>query len=164
LRSNLQTATDPYYVVQVQDREQFKGQQATQINGLLGILYALLALAIVIAVLGIINTLALSVVERRREIGMLRAVGMVRAQLRRTIYLESLLIAVFGAILGVVLGLCFGALFVHTLRTEGLDKIQIPFGQAVLFLVVSAVVGVLAALWPAGRAARIRPLEVIAES
>ena len=164
LRSNLETATDPYYVVQVQDREQFKGQQATQINGLLGILYALLALAIVIAILGIINTLALSVVERRREIGMLRAVGMVRAQLRRTIYLESLLIAVFGAILGVVLGLCFGALFVHTLRTEGLDKIQIPVGQAVLFLVVSAVVGVLAALWPAGRAARIRPLEVIAES
>jgi putative ABC transport system permease protein len=164
LRSNLETATDPYYVVQVQDREQFKGQQATQINGLLGILYALLALAIVIAILGIINTLALSVVERRREIGMLRAVGMVRAQLRRTIYLESLLIAVFGAILGVVLGLCFGALFVHSLRTEGLDKIQIPFGQALVFLVVSAIVGVLAALWPAGRAARIRPLEVIAES
>jgi putative ABC transport system permease protein len=164
LRSNLETATDPYYVVQVQDREQFKGQQATQINGLLGILYALLALAIVIAVLGIINTLALSVVERRREIGMLRAVGMVRSQLRRTIYLESLLIAVFGAILGVALGLGFGALFVHALRTEGLDKIQIPFGQAVFFLVVSAIVGVLAALWPAGRAARIRPLEVIAES
>ena len=79
LRTDLESATDPFLVVKVQDREQFKGSQANQINGLLGVLYGLLALAIVIAILGIINTLALSVVERRREIGMLRAVGMQRA-------------------------------------------------------------------------------------
>jgi len=163
LRIGLEQATDPFVVVQVQDREQFKGQQATQINSLLAVLYGLLALAIVIAVLGIINTLALSVVERRREIGMLRAVGMLRPQLRRSIYLESMLIAVFGAIVGVALGLSFGSLFVRTLRDQGLDRISVPIGQAVLMLVLAAVVGVLAALWPATRAARTPPLAAIAD-
>ena len=137
-------------MVDVQDREQFKGTQAGQINALLAVLYGLLALAIVIAVLGIVNTLALSVTERRREIGMLRAVGVVRPQLRRTIYLESMLIALFGAIVGLAMGLVFGTLFVRTLRDQGLDQVSVPVGQAVLMLVLAAVVGVLAALWPAG--------------
>ncbi|MFL6164045.1 MAG: ABC transporter permease [Jatrophihabitantaceae bacterium] len=163
LRNGLEQATDPYLVVKVQNKAEFKGDRAKAINQLLSILYALLALAIVIAVLGIINTLALSVVERRREIGMLRAVGMLRAQLRRTIYLESSLIALFGAILGVGLGLTFGALFVRTLRNEGLGRIAIPFGQSALMLGLAALVGVLAALWPAARAARTRPLEAIAD-
>jgi putative ABC transport system permease protein len=161
LRSGLVRATDPYVVVQVQTRSEFKGTQAKQINSLLAVLYGLLALAIVIAILGIINTLALSVVERRREIGMLRAVGMIRAQVRRTIYLESALIALFGAIVGVALGLVFGALFVRTLRDQGLGQISVPWGQAVLFLVISGVVGVLAALWPGVRAARTPPLAAI---
>ena len=104
LRHGLEKVTDPYYIVNVDNRSEFKGSVAAQVNGLLGLLYGLLGLAIVIAILGIINTLALSVVERRREIGMLRAVGMQRKQVRRTIYLESLLIAVFGALLGLVLG------------------------------------------------------------
>jgi putative ABC transport system permease protein len=163
LRTGLENATDPFLVVKVQNKQEFKGDRATAINQLLSILYALLALAIVIAVLGIINTLALSVVERRREIGMLRAVGMVRAQLRRTIYLESTLIALFGAVLGVGLGLTFGALFVRTLRNQGLTHIAIPFGQSAVMLVLAALVGVLAALWPAIRAARTRPLEAIAD-
>ena len=163
LRAELEKATDPFLVVQVQDREQFKGTQAGQINKLLALLYGLLALAIVIAVLGIINTLALSVVERRREIGMLRAVGMQRPQVRRTIYLESMLIAVFGALVGIVLGTAFGWGFVRTLRDEGLTVIAVPWGQVVAMLVGSAVVGVLAALWPAIRAARTRPLEAIAD-
>jgi putative ABC transport system permease protein len=164
LRAGLQAATDPYYVVDVQDRTEFKGQLASQVNGLLGLLYGLLGLAIVIAILGIINTLALSVVERRREIGMLRAVGMQRKQVRRTIYLESLLIAVFGALLGLVLGLTYGSLFTRTLRGQGLDKLSVPWVQALTFLVVAGVVGVLAALWPGIRAARTRPLEAIATS
>jgi len=95
-----------------------------------------------------VNTLALSVIERRREIGMLRAVGMQRKQVRRTIYLESLLIAVFGATLGVALGLAFGALFSHDLADQGLDQLSIPWSQGVLFLVLAAIVGVLAALGP----------------
>ena len=115
----------------MQTRDQFKGQQADQINGLLNVLYGLLGLAIVISILGIINTLALSVVERRREIGMLRAIGAQRKQVRRTIQLESLLIAIFGAILGLVLGITFGALFTHTLRSQGLTVISMPWTQDV---------------------------------
>ncbi|WP_280447582.1 ABC transporter permease [Nocardia cyriacigeorgica] len=150
-------------LVQVQDREEFKGAQGRQINTMLAILYGLLALAVVIAILGIVNTLALSVVERRREIGMLRAVGTQRAQVRRTIYLESMLIAVFGAIVGAILGLGLGVGFLRTLRDLGLDQIAVPWGQLVLMLIGSAVVGVLAALWPAVRAARTPPLAAIAD-
>jgi putative ABC transport system permease protein len=163
LRTGLQNATNSYYVVDVNTRDEFKGQLASQVNGLLGLLYGLLGLAIVIAILGIINTLALSVVERRREIGMLRAVGMQRKQVRRTMYLESALISVFGAVLGLGLGLSYGALFTHTLRGQGLDHLSVPVGQAAGFLVLAAVVGVLAALWPGIRAARTRPLEAIAD-
>jgi putative ABC transport system permease protein len=164
LRANLEHATDPYYVVNVQNRDEFKGSLASRVNGLLGLLYGLLGLAIVIAVLGIINTLALSVVERRREIGMLRAVGMQRKQVRRMIYLESLLIAVFGAASGLALGIAYGSLFTRMLRGQGLNKLSVPWGQALTFLVVAGVVGVLAALWPGMRAARTLPLEAIATS
>jgi putative ABC transport system permease protein len=164
LRSGLEAATDPYYTVDVKNKAEFKGQQANQINGLLGLLYGLLGLAIVIAILGVVNTLALSVVERRREIGMLRAVGLLRAQLRRTVYVESLLIALFGAVLGLAIGLTFGSLFTHRLEDQGLSVVQIPWGQAGLFLVIAAVVGVLAAVWPAARAARTKPLEAIADA
>ncbi|QIS05860.1 FtsX-like permease family protein [Nocardia brasiliensis] len=163
LRTDLERAAEPFPVVQVQDHEEFKGAQGKQINTLLAILYGLLALAVVIAILGIVNTLALSVVERRREIGMLRAVGMQRAQVRRTIYLESMLIAVFGAIVGMLLGLGLGVGFLRTLRDLGLDQIAIPWSQLVLVLISSAVVGVLAALWPGVRAARTPPLAAIAD-
>ncbi|MDV2476286.1 FtsX-like permease family protein [Rhodococcus zopfii] len=163
VRAGLEDATKQFVVVQVLDREQFKGQQAAQIDTLLAVLYGLLALAVVIAILGIVNTLALSVVERRREIGMLRAVGMQRAQVRRTIYLESLLIAVFGAVIGLVLGLVFGWGFVRTLADQGLGETTVPWGQVLAMLVGSGVVGVLAALWPGVRAAKTPPLEAIAD-
>lgn len=163
MATDLATATDPFVVVQVQDREQFKGAQGQQIDMLLSVLYGLLALAVVIAILGIVNTLALSVVERRREIGMLRAVGMQRAQVRRTIYLESVLIAVFGALVGVVLGVVFGWGFVRTLADQGLDQISVPWGQVIAMLIGSGIVGVLAALWPASRAAKTKPLEAISD-
>lgn len=162
LRAELEKATDAFLVVQVKDRDQFKGEQGQQIDTLLAVLYGLLALAVVIAILGIVNTLALSVVERRREIGMLRAVGMQRPQVRRTIYIESVLIAVFGAVVGVLLGLAFGWGFVRTLADEGLGTVAVPWGQVVAMLLGSGVVGVLAALWPASRAARTKPLEAIA--
>ncbi|EME21430.1 hypothetical protein G419_09086 [Rhodococcus triatomae BKS 15-14] len=162
LRGELEKASDPFLVVQVKDKDEFKGEQAQQINTLLAVLYGLLALAVVIAILGIVNTLALSVVERRREIGMLRAVGMQRPQVRRIIYLESVLIAVFGAAVGVILGLAFGWGFVRTLADEGLGTLAVPWGQVVAMLLGSAVVGVLAAMWPAIRAARTKPLEAIA--
>ncbi|SHG02433.1 putative ABC transport system permease protein [Jatrophihabitans endophyticus] len=161
VRAGLERAVNDFYVVDVRDRDEFRGYVAGQVDGLLGLLYGLLALAIVIAILGIVNTQALSVVERRRELGMLRAVGMQRAQVRRTVYLESLLIAVFGAFLGVVLGVAYGSLFTRTLHDEGLRVISVPWVQAVVFLVLAAVVGVLAALWPGWRAARTPPLDAV---
>ncbi len=164
MQAGLDTATNDYYVVTVETKDGFKGTIAGQVNGLIGLLYGLLGLAIVIAILGIINTLALSVVERRREIGMLRAVGMQRKQVRRTIYLESLLIAVFGAVLGLVIGLSYGGLFTKSLHGAGLDQLSVPWGQSLLFLVLAAIVGVLAALWPGIRAARTPPLAAIGEA
>ncbi|MEU6583190.1 FtsX-like permease family protein [Nocardia sp. NPDC046763] len=163
MRKNLEKATEQYVIVQVQDRNDFKGAEGKQIDTLLAILYGLLALAVVIAILGIVNTLALSVVERRREIGMLRAVGMQRAQVRRSIYLESMLIAVFGAVVGVILGLALGVGFLKTLADLGIATIAVPWTQIVLMLLASGVVGVLAALWPAVRAARTPPLAAIAD-
>lgn len=164
VQGRVQAATKSYYVVSVSTRAEFKGQIASQVNNLLGLLYGLLALAIVIAILGIINTLALSVVERRREIGMMRAVGMLRRQVRRTIYLESFLIAVFGALLGLVLGIVYGVLFTRLLKDQGLKVLVVPWGQALTFLVVAGIVGVLAALWPGVRAARTPPLAAISEA
>ncbi|NUS42367.1 MAG: ABC transporter permease [Mycobacteriaceae bacterium] len=163
LRTALGDAVAKDVVVQVQDREDFKGEQGRQIQTMLTILYGLLALAVVIAILGIVNTLALSVVERRREIGMLRAVGTQRVQVRRIIYLESTLIALFGAAVGVALGLGLGAGFLRTLRDRGLEQIAVPWVQVVAMLLGSAVVGVVAALWPGVRAARTPPLAAIAE-
>lgn len=163
LRTDLEATTKQYDIVQVMDREEYKGAQGRQINQTLAILYGLLALAVVIAILGIVNTLALSVVERRREIGMLRAVGMQRPQVRRAIYLESMLIAVFGAIVGAILGLGLGVGFLRTLQDLGLDQIAVPWDQLVIMLIGSAVIGVLAALWPAVRAARTPPLAAIAD-
>lgn len=164
LRTNLEDATSSFLTVQVQDRQEFKGSVSEQIDSMLVTLYAMLGLALVIAVLGIINTLALSVVERTREIGMLRAVGMLRSQVRRSIYLESVLIAIFGAVTGVVLGCVIGWALVCTLAKWGLGDPVLPWTLIVITLIGSAIVGVLAALWPAVRAARTRPLEAIVEA
>ncbi|MDL9935150.1 ABC transporter permease [Gordonia sp. ABSL1-1] len=164
LRTDLETATDSYLTAQVQNRDEFKSSISTQIDQMLATLYAMLGLALLVAVLGIINTLALSVVERKREIGMLRAIGMVRAQVRRSIYLESVLISIFGAVMGVVLGTVIGWALVQTLGAWGLGNAVLPWGLIVITLVASGVVGVLAALWPAVRAARTGPLEAIAEA
>ena len=114
----------------------------------------------VIAVLGIINTLALSVIERRREIGMLRAVGTQRGQIRRMIYIESAVIALFGALIGAAIGLGVGWAFVSILSGDGLDKVVM---QVLIMLVGSGFVGVLAAVWPGHKAAKTKPLEAISE-
>ena len=117
-------------------------------------MYALLGLAIVIAVLGVVNTLALSVVERTREIGLLRAIGLGRRQLRRMIRLESVVIAVFGAVLGLALGLVWGVCIQQVLALQGMKALAVPWGTIVAVVVGSAVVGVVAALLPALRASR----------
>jgi putative ABC transport system permease protein len=128
--------------------------QASQVNQLLAIIYVLLALAILIAVLGIINTLVLSVVERTREFALLRAVGMVRRQVRSMVRGESVVIALFGAALGVLVGLGFGlALTSAVVATSG-GVVSIPVSSLVVFVLLATVFGIVAAVWPARRAAR----------
>jgi len=162
VRAGLDAVVEQYPTVQLQDQTEFKEQIRAQINQLLFIVYALLGLAVIIAILGIVNTLALSVVERTREIGLLRAIGISRGQLRSTIRIESLLIAVYGAVLGVVLGVTFGALLQRALSGSGITELAIPWTLLIVVLVLAAVVGVIAAVWPARRAAKLDILQAIA--
>ena len=148
-------------IVTVKDQQAFAAEQRAPIDQLVLMIFALLGLALLIAVLGIVNTLALSIIERTREVGLLRAIGVSRAQLRRMVTLESVVIAVLGAVLGVVMGIGFGVALMHALRDEGLEVIDVPVGQLAMFLVVSLVVGVLAAVLPARRAARLDVLAAI---
>jgi putative ABC transport system permease protein len=147
--------------VTVKDPGEFAEEQRSQINLFLYFIYALLGLAVVIAVLGIINTLALSVIERTREVGLLRAVGLSRRQLRRMVRLESVIVAVLGAVLGVAMGLVFGVALQRAIADEGVDVLSIPWLQLVAFVALAAVAGVLAAVLPARRAARLDVLTAI---
>lgn len=162
LRANLERTLDPYPQVQVRDLADYKQLVHDQIAVLLYLVYALLGLAIIIAVLGVVNTLALSVVERTREIGLLRAIGLARRQLRRMIRLESVVIAVFGAVLGLALGLVWGVCTHQVLALQGMTALAIPWGTIVAVVIGSAVVGVVAALLPALRASRMNVLAAIA--
>ena len=147
--------------VSVKDVAGYAEEQAKPINQMLMIIYALLGLAVVIAILGIINTLALSVIERTREIGLLRAVGLSRRQLRSMLRLESVVIALLGATLGVVLGVVFGMAIQRALADEGFSTLQIPWVQLVAFVLMAGIVGVLAAVWPGRRAAKLKILDAI---
>lgn len=162
LRAGLEKTLDPYPQVQVRDIADYKELVHNQIAVLLYLVYALLGLAIIIAVLGVVNTLALSVVERTREIGLLRAIGLARRQLRRMIRLESVVIAVFGAVLGLALGLVWGVCTQQVLALQGMTALAIPWGTIVAVVIGSAVVGVVAALLPALRASRMNVLAAIA--
>ncbi|SCG50719.1 ABC transporter permease [Micromonospora halophytica] len=148
--------------VSVADRDAFIKQQTSQVDTLLTMIQILLALAIVIAVLGIINTLALSVLERTRELGLLRAIGLRRAQTMRMITVEAVVISIFGALLGVVVGTGLGAAVVEALKDEGITDLILPWGQMAVFLGLAAIIGVIAAVLPAVRAARINVLGAIA--
>ncbi|WP_428956326.1 ABC transporter permease [Streptomyces sp. cg35] len=162
LRTRLDRTLDPYPQVQVRDLADYKKLVHDQIAVLLYLVYALLGLAIVIAVLGVVNTLALSVVERTREIGLLRAIGLARRQLRRMIRLESVVIAVFGAVLGLALGLVWGVSAHQVLALEGMEALAIPWPTIVAVVVGSVLVGLAAALLPALRASRMNVLAAIA--
>ena len=136
-------------------------QQAGHVSTLVVTLYMLLGLAIVIAVLGIINTLALSILERTRELGLVRAVGMDRWQVIQMVTVESVVIAVFGALLGIVVGCALGIAVVRALEDQGIPVLSVPWGSMVVFLVLAVIVGLVAAIIPAMRAARINVLRAI---
>jgi putative ABC transport system permease protein len=150
-----------YPGVDVLDQTEYKEEQMGFVDQMLGLVYALLALAILIALLGIGNTLALSIVERTRELGVLRAVGMTRKQLRSTIRWESVIIAVQGALLGLVIGVFFGWALVTALEDEGLNTFTVPVLSLVVVVVLAALAGVVAAVMPARRAARLDVLRAI---
>ncbi len=143
------------------DQEQLKKSQKEQIGQLLGLVYALLSLAVVVSIFGIVNTLALSIHERTRELGMLRAVGMSRRQVRRIVRYEAVITALIGAILGTVLGVLFAALISRPLADEGFE-LAYPVGTLLFLLVLAALAGVLAAIGPARRASRLNVLDALA--
>ncbi|WP_447039291.1 ABC transporter permease [Streptomyces sp. DSM 118878] len=153
-------ATYPQY--EVMDQTDFKETLKDQVGQLLNMVYGLLGLAIIVAILGVVNTLALSVVERTREIGLMRAIGLSRRQLRRMIRMESVVIALFGALLGLGLGMGWGATAHKLLALEGLKVLEIPWPTIIAVFVGSAFVGLFAALVPAFRAGRMNVLNAIA--
>ncbi|SDY97678.1 putative ABC transport system permease protein [Micromonospora pattaloongensis] len=148
--------------VSVADRASFIEQQTGQFDQLLLMIQVLLALAILIAVLGIVNTLALSVLERTRELGLLRAIGLGRGATMWMVTVEAVVISVFGALLGVAVGTGLGAAVVRALRDQGITNLVLPWSQAAVFLVLAALVGGIAAVLPAIRAARLNVLGAIA--
>ncbi|MPZ82744.1 MAG: FtsX-like permease family protein [Actinophytocola sp.] len=129
---------------------------------MLAVMYAMFGAAIVIAIFGVVNTLALSVLERRRELGVLRAVGASRRLVRRAVRLESLVICGYGGLAGIAVGVLFGAVMQHVMLGRALFEITVPYAQLGVALAGMVAVGVLAALWPARRAARTDVLTAIA--
>ncbi len=161
LHEKLEDAVADIPLVTVTDQEGYAQQLRAPIDQMLYIIYALLGLAVLIAILGIVNTLALSVIERTREIGLLRAVGLSRRQLKRMVRLESVVIAVLGAALGVGLGVAFGVAIQRAVADDGIEVLQIPGTQLAVFVVLAGIVGVLAAWWPGRRAANLNVLRAI---
>jgi putative ABC transport system permease protein len=147
-------------VVEVRNQQELKEKQEEQINQLLGLIYALLMLAIIVSLFGIANTLALSIHERTRELGMLRAIGMSRRQVRTMIRYEAVITALIGAFLGMILGIIFAALIAQPLEDEGF-ALSYPVGTLIVMLILSGLAGVVAAIAPARRASRLDVLEAL---
>jgi putative ABC transport system permease protein len=158
-RAENRLATE-FPTAKLQSNAEFKKSIGDQVNTLLALIYALLGVSVLISLFGIVNTLLLSVYERTREIGMLRAIGMTRRQLRRTIRFESAITAVIGSLLGLVIGVAFGWIVTRGLSSQGL-VFAVPWGTLAACLVVAALVGVLAGAWPAWRASRLRILDAL---
>ena len=160
-RTALQAAVDKYGQGTLLSKREYIDSQSGQINQLLGLIYGLLFLSVIIAVVGIIITLLLSVFERQREIGLLRAVGMTKSQVRTTVRWESVITSLLGAVVGIVLGVGLGWVIVYALRDQGLSSFSVPVGTTVSILIMAFVIGVLAAVYPAWRATRVNLLAAI---
>lgn len=160
-KAAINSIVDKYPTVQIQDKDELINDARTQIDQALGFLTALLGLAMLIAIFGITNTLTLSVTERTREIGMLRAIGMTRPQIRKMIRAESIIIAVFGALLGMAMGIFFGWAILRALEDIGFTAFSIPAVQLGVYLVVAVLAGVVAAIVPSYKASRMNILDAI---
>jgi putative ABC transport system permease protein len=162
VRAGLATITDRFPQVELQDLTEFKKAQSAQFAPILGLISAMASFSVIIALIGIANTVALSVLERTREIGLLRAVGAARGQIRSAIRWESAIIAVFGTILGLGIGTGLAYAIVRTLEDEGFGAFDVPWPVLVVLLAVAALLGMLAALRPASKAAKLDVLQAIA--
>ena len=145
-----------------QTAKQFKASLAAQVNSLLAFIYVLLALSVIVSLFGIVNTLVLSVYERTRELGMLRAIGTTRRQVRELVRLESIITALIGGVLGIALGIALALVLAATVLTGTGFVLVIPVVTMVVLFVLSALAGLGAAAWPARRAARVDILAALA--
>jgi putative ABC transport system permease protein len=161
VRRAVETVTNDYPGVDILDRAEYKTSQAAPFNQLLSMVYVLLALAVVIALLGIANTLALSISERTREVGLLRAVGMTRSQLRSTIRWEAVIIALQGTVLGLLIGTFFGWALTRAMRDQGITTFAYPWASLAVVVVIAAAAGALAAVQPSRRAAKLDVLRAV---
>ena len=161
-RAAASEVADDFPNVRVLTRDEYRDDQERAIDEFLAVTVALLLLSELIAILGIVNTLALSVFERTHEIGMLRAVGMSRRQLRRVVRGESVIIAAIGSVIGLTIGVLWGWAFTTALESEDIAEFTIPTGRVLIFIVISVLAGVAAAVLPAWRASRLDVLEAIA--
>ena len=162
LRTAVDEAIKGYPTVEAISSDEFAADVSGQIDVVITIISVLLLLSVLIAVLGIVNTLALAVIERTRELGLLRAVGLGRGQTRRMVTVEAVIVSVFGALLGIAVGSAFGITLQRALADDGITELRFPVGRLIAFVVVAAVAGVLAALLPARRAARLDVLAAVA--
>lgn len=161
-RAAIEKVTDGYPNADVQTKTEFADSIVGQITQLLVLIYVLLLLAIIIALIGIVNTLALSIFERTRELGLMRAVGMSRQQMRTTVRYEAVIIALLGTLLGLVLGLGFGIALVTALADESSSSgLTIPVGQLIVVILLAIIAGVISAILPARRAARLNILQAV---
>jgi ABC-type antimicrobial peptide transport system permease subunit len=158
--ARLERAMRAYPDAKVQTRDEFKDSQIAGLNKFVNLLYALLGLSVIVSLFGIVNTLVLSVFERTRELGMLRAIGMTRRQVRRMITHESIVTALIGATLGIVVGMFLAALVTRALSDEGI-VFAVPWTSLALFVIVAIIAGMLAAILPARRASRLNVLEAL---
>jgi putative ABC transport system permease protein len=162
VRAAIDRTLADYPNVTAMDQNEYAAAQARQVDALLVFVQALLALSVIIALFGIANTLSLSILERRHELGLLRAVGMTRGQLRAMVRWEAVVIGLIGALLGLAVGTFFGWALVRALRDQGFTRFAVPFVRLGAYVVLGAVAGVVAALLPARRAARLNVLDAIA--
>ncbi|WP_419923831.1 ABC transporter permease [Candidatus Poriferisocius sp.] len=161
-RAALETVTIDYPQLEVRDQAEFRANQESQIDTFLAVVNVFLGVSLVIALMGIANTLALSVFERTREIGLLRAVGMIRRQTRRMIRWEGAIVAAFGGLMGIVIGVLFAWAAVIVIPSGFISALSVPWATLIIYLVVAAVAGLIAATFPAIRASRLNVLEAIA--
>jgi putative ABC transport system permease protein len=162
VRTAIEDVLKDYPTMKVQDREEFTSGIVQSISQLLFVIYVLLLVSIIIALIGIANTLSLSIYERTRELGLLRAMGMTRNQLRSSVRWEATIVALMGTVIGIALGIGLSYVMVRALASQGITDFAVPVGGMVAVVIFGAVLGILASVFPARRAAKLNVLEAIA--